>query len=138
MIVIDASITMPWYFQDEVSSEAEAVFDRVIADGAIVPAHWKLEIANSFRTALRRGRIDREYREASLADLDAMPIQIDPETTVHAWSATLRLTDLYGLTPYDAAYLELAMRRNLPLATLDDRLKSAAQTVGVILYGAQS
>jgi predicted nucleic acid-binding protein len=131
MIVIDASITMPWYFQDEVSSEAEAVFDRVIADGAIVPAHWKLEIANSFRTALRRGRIDREYREASLADLDAMPIQIDPETTVHAWSATLRLADLYGLTPYDAAYLELALRLGLPLATLDGALRNASKQAGV-------
>ena len=121
---------MSWYFQDEVSPEAEAVFDRVIAGGAVVPVHWKLEIANSFRTAFLRGRIDPEYREASLADLDAMPIQIDPETAVHAWSATLCLADLYGLTPYDAAYLELALRLRLPLATLDGALREASKRAG--------
>lgn len=132
-IVIDASITMPWYFQDEVSSEAEAVFDRVIADGAIVPAHWKLEIANSFRTALRKGRIDPEYRDLSLQDLRELAIEIDAETALHAWEATLELADEFNLTPYDAAYLELALRRKLPLATLDKALRAAGIKADVTL-----
>ena len=132
-IVIDASITMPWYFQDEVSSEAEAVFDRVIADGAIVPAHWKLEIANSFRTALRKGRIDPEYRDLSLQDLRELAIEIDAETELHAWEATLELADEFNLTPYDAAYLELALRRKLPLATLDKALRAAGIKADVTL-----
>lgn len=130
-IVIDASITLPWYFDDEVSPATEAVMDRVVAEGAVVPAHWKLEIANGFRTGLRRGRIVPSYRDASLSDLDAMPIEIDAETNLHAWHATLRLADRYDLTPYDAAYLELAQRRRLPLATLDKNLGRAATDAGV-------
>jgi predicted nucleic acid-binding protein len=130
-IVIDASITLPWYFDDEASAATEAVLDRVVAEGAIVPAHWKLEIADGFRTGLRRGRIEPAYRDASLGDLDALPIEIDSETALQAWSATLRLADLHGLTPYDAAYLELALRRGLPLATLDGALQKACQQAGI-------
>lgn len=130
-IVIDASITLSWYFEDEVSGESEAVFDHVVANGAVTPVHWKLEIANGFRTALRKGRTDDAYRKASLNDLDAMAIEIDRDTIAHAWSEVVRLSDLYRLTPYDAAYLELALRRNLPLATLDRALQRAAIQAGV-------
>jgi predicted nucleic acid-binding protein len=132
-VVIDASVTLPWYFDDEASPATDAVMDRVVASGAIVPAHWKLEIASGFSVAIRRGRIDRDYRELSLADLETMPIQTDPETSIQAWTATILLADRYGLTPYDAAYLELAQRRQLALATLDRALRQAAALAGVEL-----
>jgi predicted nucleic acid-binding protein len=86
--------------------------------------------------AVRRGRITTAYRDASLNDLRSLVIAIDPGTNRQAWSATLRLFDRFGLTPYDAAYLELAQRRHLPLATLDGELIRAAQTVNVPLVGA--
>ena len=130
-IVIDASITLPWYFEDEVSREAEVAFDRVAIDGAVVPIHWKLEVANAFQTALRRGRLDAGYRDVSLNDLGLLPIEIDLESNVCAWSETLAIANRFGLTAYDAAYLELAMRRRLPLATLDRRLGGAARDAGV-------
>ena len=127
-IVIDASVTLPWYFQDEATASSEALLDKVVASGAVVPAHWKLEIANAFRTALRKGRIDRDYRDLSLQDLSELVILVDDETVRHAWGTTLALADKHSLTPYDAAYLELALRRNLPLATLDKALQAAAAT----------
>jgi predicted nucleic acid-binding protein len=122
---------LPWYFQDEASPESELIFDRVASAGAIVPAHWKLEVANGFQTALRRRRISPNYRDESLADLDSLPIDIDPETNARAWLDTLQMTSRFGLTPYDAAYLELALRRRLPLATLDKDLRRAAVDAGV-------
>jgi predicted nucleic acid-binding protein len=130
-LVIDASATLPWYFQDEASSESELIFDRVASVGAIVPAHWKLEVANGFQTALRRRRISSDYRDESLADLGLLPIDIDPETNARAWLDTLQIAGRFGLTPYDAAYLELALRRHLPLATLDKDLRRAASDAGV-------
>jgi predicted nucleic acid-binding protein len=130
-LVIDASATLPWYFQDEASPESELIFDRVASAGAIVPAHWKLEVANGFQTALRRRRINAEYRDESLTDLASLPIDIDPETNARAWLDTLQTASRFGLTPYDAAYLELALRRHMPLATLDKDLRRAASDAGV-------
>lgn len=75
------------------------------------------------------------YRDASLADLPSLVIAIDPGTNRHTWSATLRLCDRFGLTPYDAAYLELALRRRLPLARLDSELVRAARAENVPLVG---
>jgi predicted nucleic acid-binding protein len=132
-IVIDASVVMPWYFQDEASPESERLFEKVGADGAIAPIHWRLEVANSFRTALRRGRIDLAYRNASLHDLKELSVEIDADTALHAWQATLELADVFNLTPYDAAYLELAVRRKLPLATLDKALQAAGVKAGAAL-----
>jgi len=84
---------------------------------------------------IRRGRHDVAFRQASLADLSSLPISIDPETDRRAWDDTLQLAHLHRLTLYDAAYLELAKRRALPLATLDSQLRTAAHTEGVTLLG---
>ena len=129
-VVIDAPVTLAWSFQDEVTPAAEALLQRVTMEGAVVPAHWKLEIANGFRSAERRGRIDREYRDLSLQDLGRLAITVDLETVRHAWQATLELADRFGLTPYDAAYLELALRRELPLGTVDRALLEASRIAG--------
>ncbi len=135
-LVIDASVTMAWYFEDGSTPATDALLDRVATSGATVPALWRLEVANAFQMALRRGRIDAVYRDASLAELGYMPIAIDADTNDHAWSATLRLADRFGLTLYDAAYLELGHRRALPLATLDRQLQAAAPALNVAVLGA--
>ena len=81
--------------------------------------------------AARRDRITHSVRDQHLSDLAQLAIEIDGDTAVHAWQATLKLADMHGLTVYDAAYLELAQRRRLPLATLDKALISAAAKTSV-------
>ena len=134
-LVIDSSMTLAWYFEDERTEASLAVLRQVADAGAIVPALWRLEVLNGLLVAVRRRRIDRAYMDMSLADLQSLVIAIDPGTNHQAWSATLRLCDRFGLTPYDAAYLELAQRRQLPLATFDDALMRAARTDKVPLVG---
>lgn len=135
-LVLDASLTLTWYFEDEATPAAEEVLDRVTANGAVAPPLWRLEIVSAFQTAIRRRRIDAAYRDASLADLERLPITIDGDTDARVWTAALRLSDRYGLTIYDACYLELAQRLNLPLATLDRELRVAASALGLPLLGA--
>jgi predicted nucleic acid-binding protein len=134
-LVLDPSLALSWYFEDERTAAVDALLDQVTEAGAVVPALWRLEIANGFQVAIRRKRIDAEFRDRALTQLAAMPITVDPETTTYAWTATLQLCDHFRLTPYDAAYLELAQRRKLPLATLDKELRAAAQAVGTKTFG---
>jgi predicted nucleic acid-binding protein len=135
-LVLDPSLALSWYFEDERTADADAVLDRVVEEGAVVPALWRLEIANGLQMALRRKRVDAAFRDNALAELAAMAISVDGETDAHAWSTTLRLSDQFRLTVYDAAYLELARRRQLPLATLDQALRAAAQAAGTETLGA--
>ncbi len=135
--MIDASLTMAWYFEDESTPATEDVFNQVSDLGAIVPSIWRLEVASALQSAIRRGRIDAEYRDDSLADLAQMAITIDPDTDAYVWSRALRLADRLGLTIYGATYLELAHRRHLPLATLDQDLRRAASLAGVTLLGSE-
>ena len=137
-LVVDSSMTLAWYFEDENTEACTAILHRVADQGAIVPALWRLEVLNGLQVALRRGRITAAYRDASLADLQALVIAIDPATNQQAWSETLRLCERFGLTAYDAAYLELAQRRQLPLATLDNELIRAARAENVPLVGGES
>jgi predicted nucleic acid-binding protein len=133
--VVDSLMTLAWYFQDERTDSSVAVLRQVVEMSAIVPALWRLEVLNGFQVAVRRGRIDTAYRDVSLADLQTLAIEIDAFTNRQAFSATLRVCDRFGLTAYDAAYLELAQRRQLPLATLDAALMRAARSENVPLVG---
>ncbi len=134
-LVLDCSATLAWIYNDETTHAVQAVFDAVCNGGAWVPGLWRLEVANVLEMGVRRSRHTADFRDATLSDLALLPIRLDPETDLHAWGATRRLSALYGLTVYDAAYLELARRRNLPLATLDQALRAAALTEGVPLLG---
>jgi predicted nucleic acid-binding protein len=134
-LVLDPSLALSWYFEDERTPAADALLDRVADQGATVPGLWRLEIVNGLRTAIRRKRIDMVFRDRAIAQLARLPITVDPDTDHYAWTTTLQLADRFGLTPYDAAYLELAQRRTLPLATLDESLRAAAPAVGVQLLG---
>jgi len=131
--VLDPSLALSWYFEDERTLEADALLDRTVETGAVVPTLWRLEIANGFQNAIRRKRID-----FAIAQLANMPITVDPDTNIYAWTTTLHLADRFQLTPYDAAYLELAQRRKLPLATLDQRLRVAGKALGLGLVGSET
>jgi len=132
-LVLDSSIMLAWFFEDERSERADGVMRQVASKGAVVPSLWRLEIANAFQSAVRRKRISAAFRDASIADLRSFPIAVDSETDRHAWGATLALADRSRLTLYDAAYLELAQRLRLPLASLDQGLRAACRTLRVAL-----
>jgi predicted nucleic acid-binding protein len=129
--VIDCSVCVAWLHEDETTPEIAALFNRVVESGATVPQHWFLEIANSLTVSVRRKRITADQRAAYLDSLFELDITTDGQTIDHAWLATVQLADIYGLTVYDAAYLELAQRRRVPLATLDKPLADAARKAGV-------
>jgi predicted nucleic acid-binding protein len=135
-VVLDISAALAWIYSDETTDAVRHVFEIVAEDGALVPALWRLEVANSLTVAVRRGRIDMPFRNAALADLALFDIAIDPHTDAHSWTTTLHLADRFRLTLYDAAYLELAHRRSLPLASLDEELRAAGRALGVALLGA--
>lgn len=134
-LVLDSSAALAWIYADETTETVQRIFEAVAEDGALVPALWRLEVANSLTVAVRRGRIGVEFRNAALADLALLDIATDPHTDAHGWTTTLHLADRFRLTLYDAAYLELAHRRSLPLATLDEELRAAGRDLGVPLLG---
>lgn len=134
-LVLDSSVALAWVYDDEGGDAIDQVLERVVQGGAWVPAIWHLEVANSLEQAVRRRRIDAAFRDAALANLSDLDIKSDPETNVHAWTATLALAEKFRLTLYDAAYLELARRRHLPLASLDRDLRAAAESIETILLG---
>lgn len=101
-----------------------------------MPALWRLEVANGLQVSMRRRRLMAAFRDDALDQLARMPITVDAETDTHAWTGTLHLADRFRLTLYDAAYLELASRRHVPLATLDQPLREAAVALGVDQLGA--
>jgi predicted nucleic acid-binding protein len=137
-LVLDSSVALSWFFEDERTAATTNVLEQVVEQGAVVPAIWRLEVANALQSSLRRGRIDAVFRDASLCDLAQLDVGTDPETDSHAWAATLRLAERFRLTLYDAAYLELAQRRELPLATLDHDLWAAGRSLGTVLLGADA
>ncbi len=132
--ILDNSVAMVWGFDDEADSYAESLLELMPTAKAYVPSLWPLEVANVLLVGERRKRITPADTSKFLSLLRTFPIAVDDETTVRAWGDTLNLARSQGLSVYDAAYLELAMRRGLPLATLDDKLKAASLAVGVALY----
>jgi predicted nucleic acid-binding protein len=135
-VVVDASMTMAWHFEDERTKTVNDILSWVSESGAVVPFHWRAEVANSFLMAERRSRTTADFTERSLKDLEGLPIDVDPLGPEMAWSETRRLAAEHGLTIYDAIYLELAVRSDLPLATLDKQLARAATKAGVTVMGA--
>lgn len=133
--VLDASIAMTWCFKDEATEETTALLLRLERESAIVLEWWSLEITNVLAMAERRGRIDRTATDAFIDSVRRLPLQIDTVSHGRAFSHLLELCRTHSLTVYDALYLDLAIRRRLPLATLDKGLRAAAKQVGVPLLG---
>ncbi|MGH9430784.1 MAG: type II toxin-antitoxin system VapC family toxin [Terriglobia bacterium] len=134
---VDAPASLPWCFGDEATTATNALLARLrTGDEAIVPAHWLLELANALLIAVRRKRISSQDTRQFLTDLEFLPIRIDTKNLVR--TAVFPLAEQYGLTLYDAAYLELAIREGLPLATLDHDLRKAAGVARTLVIWPQS
>lgn len=128
--VVDCSIALSWCFEDEASPEMDQLFERVRDEGAVVPALWHLELANVLLQAEKRGRIAAGDVATRLDLIGALPITTDHEAASRAWREILALARAERLTSYDATYIELALRRGLPLLTKDDALRDAAKRAG--------
>lgn len=133
-LVIDSSVAIAWCFPDEQDEYSQSVLDALTTERAVVPDLWHLEVVNTLVVGERRKRSTQADTVTWLGFLALLPIAVDGETRAHAFRETPGLAREHNVSAYDAAYLELAMRRGLPLATLDEKLKTAARTVGVPLF----
>jgi predicted nucleic acid-binding protein len=135
LCVIDASFAFQWLFEDEATAEGDAALAGIRLHGATVPALWTFEVTNVLGLAGRRGRLTPDGVVGAVELLRRLPLQIaDPLTLIEA-RTVLDLMQRHRLTGYDAAYLELAQRLRLPLATKDADLLRAAPVAGVALFG---
>lgn len=129
--VLDASVALAWCFEDEGGEYALGVLESLRTSEAAVASLWPLEVANGLLTAERRGRLDRPAAVTFTEMVLSLPIVVDPVARRRAFDATHALARTHDLTSYDAAYLELAVRLGVPLATLDRPLAEAAAREGV-------
>jgi predicted nucleic acid-binding protein len=132
--VLDCSVTMAWCFDDEATSYTNSIRDSLADVRAVVPSLWPLEVANATIVGERRKRLDEARSQRFIVLLEALPIKVDDETSTRAFGDIIHLARAYQLSAYDATYLELAIRRGLPLACLDGKLKAAAASAGVVLF----
>jgi predicted nucleic acid-binding protein len=133
--VVDSSVALTWLFVDEVTPKTDALFDRLATESALVPSLWFLEITNSLAIAERKGRVTRAQTDGFLSRMEHLNVQAETDIPTRAFDQILPLCRQYRLTSYDAIYLELALRQNLPLATLDSDLRKVAKGLGVTLLG---
>ena len=133
--VLDASVTLAWCFPEESTTHTEAILD-LLANGAeaIAPPIWPFEVANALLAGERRKRVTVAQVTSLLSRIAELPISVDPVRVDRAFERILSFARQEQLTEYDAAYLELALRESLPLATLDDRLRQAARSAGIALF----
>jgi predicted nucleic acid-binding protein len=136
-LVLDASTTVSWCFEDEATLESEALLDLLKTTAiAVVPSIWRVEVANALLTAERRRRIADKTTVAFLDVLVKLNVIADSEDDETVWRRIVDLAREQGLTAYDASYLELAIRMNVPIATKDAKLVKAADARGVALFRA--
>jgi predicted nucleic acid-binding protein len=136
--VVDASVTLAWCFEDEATTWTDGLLDRLrIGERIVVPAHWPTEVSNGVLMALRRRRIQPDRPALFWDELAVLPIEVESPLSPTRAKAVLALSLQYGLTVYDAAYLELAQRWGIPLATLDSALLKIAPLERVKLIGHQ-
>jgi predicted nucleic acid-binding protein len=131
----DASVAIGWVHPAQATTETASMLDA-IGDGAVleVPALWPLEVANALTTLVRRRKLTEGERQKALGWLRGLPLRVDHEMAGLAFSRLSELATTHGLSVYDAAYLELAQRRSLPLACTDGPLRKAAKQAGVELW----
>ena len=133
-MVIDNSVVMTWCFEDEANDYADSVLDKLAETTAMVPSIWALEVVNVLLTAERRKRLKQADSLRFMTLLSQLPIVVDHDRPEKMMKDLLDLGRSTGLSSYDAAYLELAMRNDYPLATLDKKLAEAARLVDVTLF----
>jgi predicted nucleic acid-binding protein len=127
--VLDTSVAAGWFLENQASVYTEAVGAMLQEDRAVVPAVWELEVTNVLRTACMRRTMNAQAAQLVLTQIAVLPIEVDREPVLRA--ELLALAIRFGLSTYDAAYLELALRLQLPVATLDSALREAALASGV-------
>ena len=132
-LVLDASVALAWCFPDEATPAADSVLEQLLGGEAVVPTVWPREITNALITGVRRGRLTDEEARTAQKMFEALPIVVEPLTRREVFEETVRLARLHELSSYDAAYLELARRLDIPLATTDRALARAAGSEGVVL-----
>lgn len=130
--VVDASMFGPLFFDDEKDDLFDDLADLIANNHCVVPQHWRLEVTNQILSGLRRKRMTNPMAEQAVAQIDEFPIETDPETGLR-YARSFELAQKHGLTVYDAAYLELAMRRQLFLVTYDTALRDAARTEDIAI-----
>jgi len=133
--VADCSIALAWCFIDEGTPATKELLDRMAGECVLVPGWWFIELTNVLVVAERKGRINPDQTAEFLALIESFDLEIDDESPGRAFLHVLPLCRAHQLTSYDAVYLELALRRHLPLATLDEELRIAATKSGVALLG---
>ena len=133
--IADASVVVAWVHPAQATPETEAML-QAVSDGAVVevPALWPLEVANALVSLTRRNRLTEDERAKALGWLRALPVKLDHEMASLGFTKLSELASEYTLSVYDAAYLELALRRKLPLGCKDGPLREAAKKAGVKLY----
>lgn len=129
--VLDASTTLAWVLPDESDDHLRGLLDQLADDWAVVPGVWALEVGNTLLVALRKGRLTGDEVGVISGAVLELPIVADPTTAEECLGEVLALGNRHGLSTYDASYLALALRRGLPLATADRRLRVAAGEAGV-------
>ena len=134
-LVVDASVTLAWAFEDESSAYSDLVLDSLAEISTCVPNIWPLEVGNALLVAERRGRLKQAATVEFLALLRQLPIKVETERLDRLLGEILALAREQGLSTYDASYLHLAMRRGLPLATTDEYMRQAAARAGIALFG---
>ena len=135
--VLDNSVAMRWLLQSKKSVDqnySESVLRSLVETNALVPNLWHLEAANVLLAADRRHEINPGDVERFIDQLESLPIYVDAMTSQKAFNRTLALAKALRLSSYDAAYLELAIREGLPLASLDKNLRKATRNSGVDIY----
>lgn len=134
LFVLDCSVTMAWCFEDQSDSYTDKVLESFAKGEGRVPSLWQLEVANVLLGAERRGRLQAADSSRFIELLKNLPIVMDEENPDRGMGPILSLGRKYGLTSYDATYLELAMRQGIALATCDKALREACKKSGVALF----
>ena len=133
--VADASVAIAWVHPAQATPETDAMLDGLAAgDSLVVPALWPLEVANALTVLHRRRKLTLDEARTAIEIIRELPTVIDHEAAAMAFTRLVELATQHGLTIYDAAYIELATRRQLPLASNDARMKQAATRSGVGLW----
>lgn len=133
--ILDCSMTMSWCFSDEATPESMKVQDQLVSESAIVPAHWFLEVSNVLAMAEKRKRITMADADQFLGQIATLDIQVDSYVASKHCFELISLCRTYGLTAYDAAYLDLAIRLQIPIASHDSALRKAVASLGMQVLG---
>lgn len=134
--MLDASLTLAWALPDEASQYTDDMLGRVTAGKAWVPPLWPYEIGNGLLMAQRRNRLSAAQSSAFVEELLKLPIEIEQRSVRGVLETLITLSVSYALTAYDMAYLDLALRKGLPLMTQDKALREAAAKSGVSIAAA--